>query len=404
MQRSIRRTCQGLVLAGFGIACLAWGWTSPGQAQSVEAVTVIIDSQTTQPVGTGLIADSSADFLLFFAEGGHRTPYPIWTGGWWPPTGATHLWRVGQPNLEGMAFGTLIGDFGGSLGDAHYLGDRGQFEIQPAHVGDEFFVGLNMSDDDLANMEGQVVVHLLYLPDGTAESEVFELSPQSGQPVATGFTVADVGDLFVAFPYGAFRRLPADDYTHGWFGPDGYPNLFRAGMPLSRGPYGSVLGTYGSTLSVGFNIGDGGSWITSSVDLGDELLLGLNMSDSDLAGGTGQFKVNVIYVPGGVAALEPGAGHEATEGSRLQGNAPNPTENRTAIRFSLQREGHMRLRIYDAGGRVVRTLMDGVRAAGQHETAWDGHNDNGEQVPAGTYFYQLSTDSGSETKRLVILD
>ncbi|MBD3335009.1 MAG: T9SS type A sorting domain-containing protein, partial [Candidatus Eisenbacteria bacterium] len=25
-------------------------------------------------------------------------------------------------------------------------------------------------------------------------------------------------------------------------------------------------------------------------------------------------------------------------------------------------------------------------------------------VPAGTYFYQLSTDSGSETKRLVILD
>ncbi|MBD3162702.1 MAG: hypothetical protein GF328_11410, partial [Candidatus Latescibacteria bacterium] len=156
MQRSIRQTGRAIVLAGLGIACLALGSTSLGQAQSVEAITVIIDSETTQPVGTGLIADSDADFLLFFAEGAHRTPYPIWTGGWWPPTGATELWRTEQPNLNGMAFGTLVGDFSGTLADAHYLGNRGQFDIQPAHVGDEFFVGLNMSDEDLANMEGQV--------------------------------------------------------------------------------------------------------------------------------------------------------------------------------------------------------------------------------------------------------
>ena len=68
----------------------------------------------------------------------------------------------------------------------------------------------------------------------------------------------------------------------------------------------------------------------------------------------------------------------------------------------------MILSIYDATGERIRTLSMGVQAAGFYQSRsraayWDGRNDLGEHVSSGVYFYQLSTPSEHQMKRMVIV-
>jgi hypothetical protein len=91
------------------------------------------------------------------------------------------------------------------------------------------------------------------------------------------------------------------------------------------------------------------------------------------------------------------------DGVRIGQNRPNPFERSTGIELSLDRDNRVRLEIYDVAGRKVRTLQDGVMAAGSHQLVWDGSTDAGRSATAGTYFYRLVTENGSETRRMVRL-
>jgi len=48
------------------------------------------------------------------------------------------------------------------------------------------------------------------------------------------------------------------------------------------------------------------------------------------------------------------------------------------------------LSIYDASGRLVRTLVDASLSAGRHTAGWNGLDQNGRRAPAGEYLYRLS--------------
>ncbi|MFH2051654.1 MAG: FlgD immunoglobulin-like domain containing protein [bacterium] len=87
----------------------------------------------------------------------------------------------------------------------------------------------------------------------------------------------------------------------------------------------------------------------------------------------------------------------------LQQNAPNPFNPMTEIRFSVAREGRGSLRIYNARGELVRTLLDGVIAAGEGSVIWNGRTDNGNQAGSGVYFYRLEVAGDSVSKRMVLL-
>jgi flagellar hook assembly protein FlgD len=61
------------------------------------------------------------------------------------------------------------------------------------------------------------------------------------------------------------------------------------------------------------------------------------------------------------------------------------------------------LRIFDATGRLARTLVEGVRLAGEHEFTWDGADDRGRDLPSGMYFYTLEAGGERITRRMVLL-
>jgi hypothetical protein len=82
---------------------------------------------------------------------------------------------------------------------------------------------------------------------------------------------------------------------------------------------------------------------------------------------------------------------------------PNPAASSTTLRFALGRAQPISLRIYDAGGRLVQTLLRGPVAAGSHTIAWPGTDAQGNPVPAGVYFYRLDGDGASATRKLMWL-
>ena len=88
------------------------------------------------------------------------------------------------------------------------------------------------------------------------------------------------------------------------------------------------------------------------------------------------------------------------DGYRLEGNYPNPFNPTTTIAYALGASGSTTITIYDVLGREVRTLVDAVQPAGQHEVRWDGRNDRGEAVPSGVYIYRLNSGSFTASQRM----
>lgn len=88
----------------------------------------------------------------------------------------------------------------------------------------------------------------------------------------------------------------------------------------------------------------------------------------------------------------------------LQQNAPNPFNPGTVIRFSLPAAATADLRVFDIGGRVVRTLLVAAELpVGSHEVAWDGTDDQGRPVAAGAYYCRLASAGVVATGKMTLL-
>ena len=81
---------------------------------------------------------------------------------------------------------------------------------------------------------------------------------------------------------------------------------------------------------------------------------------------------------------------------------PNPSSGPTTITFSLAQPGWSSVRIFDAGGRLVRVLGVGEMSVGQHAMLWDGRNDEGEVVATGIYFTRVATGSNGMNGQVVL--
>ncbi len=82
---------------------------------------------------------------------------------------------------------------------------------------------------------------------------------------------------------------------------------------------------------------------------------------------------------------------------------PNPFNPVTTIGFELDMAGPASLRIYDASGRLVKTLTNGIFAAGLHEMVWNGTGDAGQSVSSGVYFCRFESGTFRQTQKLVLL-
>ena len=89
-------------------------------------------------------------------------------------------------------------------------------------------------------------------------------------------------------------------------------------------------------------------------------------------------------------------------------NYPNPFNPETWIPYRLAEDAFVTLTIYDGEGQVVRTLDVGHQIAAFYESRsqaihWDGRNEFGETVASGIYFYNLTADNYSATRKMLII-
>ncbi len=101
-------------------------------------------------------------------------------------------------------------------------------------------------------------------------------------------------------------------------------------------------------------------------------------------------------------AGDPGVPRAPTA-DRLASAYPNPFNPRTIIPYELAARGEVELKIFDASGRLIRTLFAGVREAGRHESVWDGTDNRGAAVASGIYFCRFRTGVYSATTRLALV-
>lgn len=92
---------------------------------------------------------------------------------------------------------------------------------------------------------------------------------------------------------------------------------------------------------------------------------------------------------------------------RLYQNYPNPANPSTVIRYTLPdawKAGRLvSLRVYNARGQLLRTLMREWQSAGSYTVIWDGKNDSQEPLPSGIYFYELRAGSYQDTRKVILL-
>ncbi len=96
----------------------------------------------------------------------------------------------------------------------------------------------------------------------------------------------------------------------------------------------------------------------------------------------------------------------------LETNYPNPFIGETSIRYTVpglisggnsDKCVNISLKIYDIGGRLIKTILEREEKPGIYTTSWDGTDSNNKSLPGGLYFIRFETGDFVDTRKMVIV-
>ena len=92
------------------------------------------------------------------------------------------------------------------------------------------------------------------------------------------------------------------------------------------------------------------------------------------------------------------ANNGISTGFVLNQNYPNPFNPTTTISFSLPSKSFVSLKVFDAIGKVIATLVNEEKSAGYHQIIF-----NGGQLSSGVFYYQIRAGYFNQTKKLILM-
>jgi hypothetical protein len=113
---------------------------------------------------------------------------------------------------------------------------------------------------------------------------------------------------------------------------------------------------------------------------------------ADVAYRPGEQALYAVSNQGGLYRVARGGTTDASVEPAARGGltlTPNPASGACALQFGLAEGASVRVRIWDAVGRLVRRLGDGWRPSGAQTIAWDGRDEGGAPVRPGVYFARV---------------
>lgn len=111
----------------------------------------------------------------------------------------------------------------------------------------------------------------------------------------------------------------------------------------------------------------------------------------------------IIPIPGQVYELTKPVGIQNISTSvpdkfELQQNYPNPFNPITNIKFKIKNSGLVLLKVYDAIGKEISTLVNENLNAGEYEARFDGSLLN-----SGVYFYKISSGEFEQVRKMILV-
>jgi photosystem II stability/assembly factor-like uncharacterized protein len=233
---------------------------------------------------------------------------------------------------------------------------------------------------------------------GTFDGGVFYSSNKGGNWSNIGlktnsvFAIALIGSQIFAGTYNHGVYMSANNGVSWTKLNNSFSNLTVNSFAIS----GSIFfaGSYGK--GVYYTLNSGIDW--QPVKAGSANLNGhcLATSGNNICIGTdGGAFVQPISV---ITAVATGTNSYVPVKFALYQNYPNPFNPTTIISFSLPSKLFVSLKIFDAMGREVSTIVSKELSAGSHSRQW-----NAVTMSSGIYFYRLKAGFFTETKKLLLL-
>jgi photosystem II stability/assembly factor-like uncharacterized protein len=259
---------------------------------------------------------------------------------------------------------------------------------------------------------------------------VYMLSPQLGfvagensifGPLLGKTTDAGLNWDFVAFYFNSNEgRATGVDFTdmfvgyvsgRVWDGTGAIAKTTNGGNNWTTTMFGNPLWSIDFPISgaslVGYAAGSSGV-ILKTVNAGDTwqpqqtgTTLKLNkiyFLDLDNGFAVGENGLILRTTTGGEPVISVGDENKSPLSFQLYQNYPNPFNPSTKIKFTIPqsplpggdgRGGLVTLKVYDVLGNEIATLVNEDLLAGDYEVEFNGHSDEGQNLPSGIYFYQL---------------
>ena len=85
------------------------------------------------------------------------------------------------------------------------------------------------------------------------------------------------------------------------------------------------------------------------------------------------------------------------------GNSPNPFNPNTVIKFEILEDSRIKLEVFNITGQKIKQLVDDDLRPGIYSVTWNGQDNNGQEVGSGIYFYRLSVDGRSVSRKMLLL-
>ncbi len=88
----------------------------------------------------------------------------------------------------------------------------------------------------------------------------------------------------------------------------------------------------------------------------------------------------------------------------LNQNYPNPFNPTTTISYSIPYDNlSVKISVYNSQGKEIKTLVNEKQNAGTYNTVWDATNNFGQRVSSGIYFYRITTNKFTATKKMMLI-
>lgn len=88
---------------------------------------------------------------------------------------------------------------------------------------------------------------------------------------------------------------------------------------------------------------------------------------------------------------------------KLAQNYPNPFNPTTKIEYFVPFESNVKIEIFNVLGQRVKTLTNSKLKAGSYAVTWNGTDNNSNLVGTGVYFYRITSENFSQTRKMLLI-